>query len=102
MGLRIIYYDATQFQNTLIQCVFSVEDIDTGSTVNDYFFYFDVQNFSCVFDNEYLGMAELMFGPNKLQITDSYLEFIDGTGNPVADAKSLADYIVGDVSQYSA
>ena len=47
-------------------------------------------------------MVELMFGPNKFQITNSYMEFIDGTGNPVADAKSLADYIVGDVSQYSA
>lgn len=102
MGLRIIYYDANQLQNTLVQCSLVVEDIDTGSPVNEYYFYFDVQNFSCVFDNEYLGMAELMFGPNKFQISDSYVEFIDGTDNPVADAKSLADYIVGDVSQYSA
>jgi hypothetical protein len=102
MGLRIIYYDATQLQNTLVQCSLFVEDIDTSIVVNEYYFYFDVQNFSCVFDNEYLGMAELMFGPNKFQITDSYIEFIDGTANPVADAKSLADYIIGDVSQYSA
>ena len=102
MGLRILYNDALQLQNTLIQCLFIVEDIDTTIVVNEYVFYFDVQNFSCVFDNEYLGMAEMMFGPNKFQISDSYVEFIDGTGNPVADAKSLADYIVGDVSQYSA
>jgi hypothetical protein len=102
MGLRILYYDASQYQNTFLQCNLAIQDIDTGNTVNDYYFYFDVQNFSCVFDNEYLGMVELMFGPNKFQITDSYLEFIDGTGNPVADAKSLADYIIGDVSQYSA
>ena len=102
MGLRIIYINAQQYQNTLIQCGFSIEDIDTTIVVNEYYFYFDVQNFSCVFDTEYLGMAELMFGPNKFQITDSYLEFIDGTGNPVGNAKSLADYIIGDVSQYSA
>jgi hypothetical protein len=102
MGLKIIYFDALQLQNTLVQCSLVVEDIDTGSTVNEFSFYFDVQNFSCVFDNEYLGMVELMFGPNKFQITDSYLEFWDGTGNPVADPKSLANYIIGDVSQYSA
>jgi len=102
MGLRIKYNIAFQLQNTLIKCLFIVEDIDTNNVVNEYVFYFDVQNFSCVFDNEYLGMVELMFGPNKFQITDSYLEFIDGTGNPVADAKSLADYVIGDVSQYSA
>lgn len=102
MGLRILYNNALQLQNTLIQCVVEIIDIEIGDTIDEYYFIFDVQNFSCVFDNEYLGMAELMFGPNKFQITDSYLEFFDGTGNPVADAKSLADYIIGDVSQYSA
>jgi len=43
-----------------------------------------------------------MFGPNKLQITDSYVEFFDGGGNQVSDPKALADYVIGDVSQYSA
>ena len=102
MGLRITYSDATQLQNTLLQCNLYVDDIDTSNRIQDYFFIFDVQDFSCVFDIEYTGMAELMFGPNKFQITDSYVEFVDGAGNPVADAKSLADYVIGDVSQYSA
>lgn len=102
MGLRIIYTDANQLQNTLLESVFEIQDIDSGNTINQYIFIFDVQDFSCVFDTEYLGMAEFMFGPNKLQITDSYIEFYDGSGNPVSDPKSLADYVIGDVSQYSA
>lgn len=102
MGLVISYNDAIQLQNTLLQCVFTIEDFDTAATIQQYNFIFDVQDFSCVFDTEYTGMAELMFGPNKLQITDSYMVFNDGAGNPVADAKSLADYVIGDVSQYSA
>ena len=101
MPLRITYSDAIQLQNTLLQCIFLIEDIDTSSPIQEYNFFFDVQDFSCVYDTEYLGMAEMMFGPNKLQITDSYVEFVDGAGNPVADAKALADYIIGDVSQYS-
>lgn len=102
MTLRITYSDAIQLQNTLLQCVFTIEDFDTTNTIQQYNFIFDVQDFSCVYDTEYTGMAELMFGPNKFQITDSYVEFVDGFGNPVADAKSLADYVIGDVSQYSA
>lgn len=102
MGLRISYRGATQLQNTLIKCTFIIDDIDTGNTIQDYNFIFDVQDFSCVFDSEYTGMVEFMFGPNKFQITDTYLEFIDGGANPVSDAKSLADYINSDVSQYSA
>ena len=102
MGLRITYGDATQLQNTLLQCNLYVDDIDTSNRIQDYVFIFDVQDFSCVYDTEYLGMVELMFGPNKLQITDTYLEFIDGGANPVADAKALADYVIGDISQYSA
>lgn len=102
MTLRIVYSDAQQLQNTLLQCVFTIEDFDTTNTIQQYNFIFDVQDFSCVFDTEYTGMVELMFGPNKFQITDSYVEFFDGGFNQVADAKSLADYIVSDVSQYSA
>jgi len=102
MALVISYSDATQLQNTLIKCTFIIDDIDTGNTIQDYNFIFDVQDFSCVFDSEYTGMVEFMFGPNKFQITDSYVEFYDGQGNQVADAKSLADYINSDVSQYSA
>lgn len=102
MPLRISYSDAQQLQNTLLQCNLYVDDIDTGNRIQDYFFIFDVQDFSCVYDTEYTGMVELMFGPNKFQITDSYAEFFDGGFNQVADAKSLADYIIGDVSQYSA
>jgi hypothetical protein len=102
MGLKIEYKDATQLQNTLIKSTFIIDDIDTGNTIQEYNFIFDVQDFSCVFDTEYIGMAELMFGPNKFQITDSYVAFYDGQGNQVADAKSLADYINSDVSQYSA
>ena len=102
MGLSITYRDAQQLQNTFIQCRFDIYDIDTGTPIQEYNFFFDVQDFSCVYDTEYLGMVELMFGPNKLQITDSYTEFYDGQSNQVADAKSLADYIIGDVSQYSA
>lgn len=102
MPLRITYSDAQQLQNTLLQCNLYVDDYDTGNRIQDYYFIFDVQDFSCVYDTEYTGMAELMFGPNKFQITDSYVEFIDGGANPVADAKSLADYVIGDISQYSA
>lgn len=102
MGLRISYNDAQQLQNTLIKCSFLIVDIYTLNIIQEYFFIFDTQDFSCVFDNEYTGMVELMFGPNKFQITDSYVEFFDGAGNLVADAKSLADYVIGDVSQYSA
>jgi hypothetical protein len=102
MGLRILYNNATQLQNTLIQCTVEIIDIEINNTIDEYYFIFDVQNFSCVFDNEYPGMVELMFGPNKFQITDSYIEFWDGNSNPVADPKSLANYIIGDVSQYSA
>lgn len=102
MTLRISYSDAQQLQNTLLQCVFTIEDFDTTNTIQQYNFIFDVQDFSCVYDAEYLGMAEFMFGPNKLQITDSYIEFYDGQGNQLADAKSLADYIIGNISQYSA
>lgn len=102
MGLRISYNDAQQLQNTLLQCNLVVEDIDTGNWIQSYYFIFDVQEFSCVYDTEYLGMVELMFGPNKLQITDSYQQFFDGFYSPVADAKALADYIISDVSQYSA
>ena len=101
MGLRITYSDAIQLQNTLLKCNLYVDDIDTGNRIQDNIFIFDVQDFSCVYDTQYLGMAELMFGPNKFQITDSYVEFFDGQGNQVADAKSLADYVIGDVSQYS-
>ena len=64
MGLRIIYSDAQQLQNTLLKCVFTIEDFDTTNTIQQYNFIFDVQDFSCVFDIEYTGMAELMFGPN--------------------------------------
>lgn len=102
MGLRITYNNAVQLQNTFIQCQFFIDDIDAGTTIQDYVFIFDVQDFSCVYDAEYTGMAELMFGPNKLQITDSYVEFFDGGSSQVADAKALADYVIGDVSQYSA
>jgi hypothetical protein len=102
MPLRISYSDAIQLQNTLLQCNLYVDDIDTGNRIRDNIFIFDVQDFSCVYDTEYTGMVELMFGPNKFQITDSYLEFIDGAFNPVADAKALADYVIGDISQYSA
>lgn len=102
MGLRIIYTDANQLQNTLLESVFEIQDIDSGSTIDQYVFIFDVQDFSCVYDAEYLGMAEFMFGPNKLQISDSYIEFYDGQGNQLTDAKALADYVIGDISQYSA
>jgi len=102
MGLRITYTNASQFQNTLINCILIIEDIDTGYTIQEYNFIFDVQDFSCIFDTEYLGMAEFMFGPNKFQITDTYVEFFDGGGNQVSDPKALADYVIGDVSQYSA
>jgi hypothetical protein len=102
MGLKITYSDALQLQNTLIRCSFAIEDIDTGDPIQSYYFIFDVQDFSCVYDTEYIGMAELMFGPNKFQITDSYVEFFDGGGNQVSDPKALADYVIGDVSQYSA
>lgn len=102
MGLRITYNNAMQLQNTLIKCNFLVEDIDTGSPIQEYNFFFDVQDFSCVYDMEYTGMVELMFGPNKLQITDSYQEFFDGGGSQVVDAKSLADYTINDIAQYSA
>ena len=101
MGLKITYSDAQQLQNTLIQCSFAIEDIDTGDPIQSYYFIFDVQDFSCVNDNEYIGMAELMFGPNKFQITDSYVEFFDGGGNQVTDAMTLAQYVVNDVSQYN-
>jgi hypothetical protein len=102
MGLKITYSDAIQLGNTLLRCPFAIEDIDTGDPIQSYYFIFDVQDFSCVYDTEYIGMAELMFGPNKLQITDSYVEFFDGGGNQVSDPKALADYVIGDVSQYSA
>lgn len=101
MGLRITYSNAQQLQNTLVQCTFVIDEIG-GDPIQEYNFIFDVQDFSCVYDTEYTGMAELMFGPNKFQITDSYVDFLDGAGNPVADPKSLADYVISDVSQYSA
>lgn len=99
--MRITYNNAQQLQNTLLRCSFAIEDINTAITIQEYYFIYDVQDFSCVYDTEYLGMVELMFGPNKFQITDSYVEFIDGAGNPVSDPKSLADYVIFDVSQYS-
>lgn len=102
MGLRITYSDAQQLQNTLIKCTFVIDDIDTAITIQEYNFIFDVQDFSCVYDTEYIGMAELMFGPNKFQITDSYVEFFDGGGNQVSDPNTLAGYVVNDVSQYNA